>query len=120
MLRNLLLNAPVVSDNDNAIAAVEQLRAEFTIAHNLGGLVVDGPIAENTDVWAVKEIRDAPRFWNRLLRLVGERMVAYCHTIEKPSLDFRSGISERAQPCEMRVPIATCDSRERATAGNVE
>jgi hypothetical protein len=71
-LGDLVSEAAVVADGDDAVAAADQFGAEFPVAGDLSGVVVDGTVAEDADVRRVVEIRDAARFGDGLLGLVGE------------------------------------------------
>ena len=87
----MVLEAAIVADGDDAVAAVDQLAPEFNVAGGLGGLVVDGALAEDADVRCVEEVRDATRLGDGLLRLVGQAVESCGQGGEKVALDISRG-----------------------------
>src|ERR1035438_8786285 len=117
---DLVLEAAVVADGDDAVAAVDQLPPEFNVAGGLGGLVVDGAVAKDADVRGVEEVRDAARLGDGLLRLVGLERVAGGQGSEETALNSGPRAGQGPQPGRVGVPIAPGDAREGAASGEVE
>jgi hypothetical protein len=76
VLGNLASKVAVVADDENAVAPMDQLSAQFLVPGALSGLVVDKAIAEDVEVRGVEEIRDAVELGDGFLRFVGEPVVA--------------------------------------------
>ena len=116
----MVLKVAIVPDQNDAIATVDQFGAQFTVASRLRRFVMHRAVAENADVWRVEKVRDAARLRDGLLRFVGQPMETCGESGEEIPLDVRARVGERAQPREMRVPIAVGNAWEGAAVAKVK
>ena len=120
ILCNLLFHAPVVADDDDTVAPADQLSADRTVAGGLRRIIMHRAVAKDADVRGVEEIRDAARFCDGPLRLVGQTMEPCRQSGEETSFDVGPRISQGTQPSQMRIPITPGDTWEGPAASEVE
>jgi hypothetical protein len=83
VLGDLFGEVSVVADDEDSAAFVDQLSAQLFVSGSLGGLVVDGAVAEEVEVGSVEEIGDGVEVEDGFLGFVREAMVTDGDSVEE-------------------------------------
>lgn len=83
MPRYLRGTVAIVADDNDTVAAIEQLAPASEIARSLRWLVMYRAIAEHANIRLLEKVRDVGRLANRALGLVQQSAMTRCEDIEK-------------------------------------
>jgi len=120
VLGDLLGEVPVVADDEDSVASVDELSAQLFVPGSLGGLVVDGAVAEEVEVGGVEEVGDAGEVGDGFLGFVGEAVVAGGEGFEEAAFEVGTGVGEGVEPGEVGGAVAACLAGEGVAGGEVE